>query len=101
MATRSGRSPNIRGTSSRMPCPTTTSYGEAPPTCIRVSSRLSGMVTILHQREDPVSNLARRQPVGRHRVPGDGGVDRGAFVEQLLDPAPDVAEQQRPGDSQA
>src|SRR3954452_21492775 len=80
-------------TSGSTPCPTTTSYGDAPRTSSVVTS---AMDAILHHGPHPLGDLPGREPVGVHDVRRDRLVDRRTLVEELLDPATDVAEQQRP-----
>src|SRR5688500_11549652 len=100
-ATRVTSSPSRPGSRAVRSCPTTTSYGAAPPTCSTVAPVGPSLMGSL--RQDPghlVGDVLRGASVGVHREPGHRLVDRGALVEQRLDPGPDVAEQQRPADAE-
>ena len=86
------RRPAAPGSRSSTPWPTSTSYGAAPATRIVVMPAASTI-----SRGD----LVGRPPVGVDHEGGDGLVDRRPLVEQRLDPAADVAEQQRPRAAEA
>src|SRR6478609_10909004 len=98
-ATRCTPTPSTCGSRSARSCPITTSYGVWPSTCSTVS-----FFFFISPPSRPIPGQCRID------LPGDilGGatvrvhddrchrlVDRGALVEQRLDLAPDVAEQQR------
>src|SRR4051812_3803400 len=91
------------GSTSRRSWPTTTSYGDAPPTWSRVrpAAPASGTGAVLDGREHALDDLVQAGPVGVHDVGGDRLVDRCALVDELLDPAAHVAQQHRPGDPEA
>src|SRR5947209_18187912 len=78
--------------------PTTTSYGDAPRTGSVVRSPMGA---ILHQRAYLLGDLRGFAPVGVDHVGRDRLVDRGALVEQLLDPSAHVAQKQRSRDAEA
>ena len=80
------RRPAAPGSRSSTPCPTSTSYGAAPAT---------RMVVMQQRLDDLGGDLGRRAAVGVDDEGRDRLVDRRALVEQRLDPAAHVAEQQR------
>ncbi len=77
--------------------PTTTSYGEAPPTCRTVSSGVAVMREPPGSPRRPPRACARRCRRSRSAT----ARRRGPLVEQGLDLGADVAQQQRPADAEA